>query len=598
MQAENEYSYTYDSVDALKFDITENSCYGGKDSKADSVKSKTGAGLMMAEQRSPLIVQADDEYAYMSYDSAAVSKFDITENSCYGGEDCREDRLNKKTRAGLMAETRSPRKSSPSSPSSSSSSCRLFPTCVCGVLVAGLLVCVVGACIYFVFEINRLKSEMALLQTVESAEDSSQEQLQQIGTLERMVENATLQVSQELNKSHNELDEILHELNTSYEAFLVQFQSSMAQIELLNGSSTLQMDRLFPMLNAEIQQLNEWLNQNLSNTVRQLAESSMRNHSLLIIRIQQLSSQVGQLTTLSTQNYTLLSNRVGQLELNECNADIGTVFSSCNAIPRSFPSGYYCVRLPPTGSSLSSNSPTIARVYCDMTRSCGPYQGGWRRVAHLDMRNSSHQCPRGLRYRYLSGKRVCGASPSTYATCSSVIFPSLGIEYSRVCGRIRAYQYGSTDAFGNSYGGRGSNPGIDTFYVDGISLTRGSPRQHIWTFASGLDEANSDSRHNCFCTNARSDSTATRPPSFVGSDYFCETGAGGSYTSYGFHPNDPLWDGAGCGSASSCCTFNSPPWFYKSLGRSTSDYIEMRLCKDEGLSEDIPIESFEIFVHK
>ena len=43
-----------------------------------------------------------------------------------------------------------------------------------------------------------------------------------------------------------------------------------------------------------------------------------------------------------------------------------------------------------------------------------------------------------------------------------------------------------------------------------------------------------------------------------------------------FWPNgDPLWDGQGCGPTSSCCTFNSPPWFNVQLSSPTTDDIEM-----------------------
>ena len=35
-----------------------------------------------------------------------------------------------------------------------------------------------------------------------------------------------------------------------------------------------------------------------------------------------------------------------------------------------------------------------------------------------------------------------------------------------------------------------------------------------------------------------------------------------------FRPADPVWDGMGCSSTSTCCTFNSPPWFTKNLRTS------------------------------
>ena len=43
----------------------------------------------------------------------------------------------------------------------------------------------------------------------------------------------------------------------------------------------------------------------------------------------------------------------------------------------------------------------------------------------------------------------------------------------------------------------GSVPqGIDSYYVDGVSLTYGGAgsRQHIWTFAAGITESQTDTR--------------------------------------------------------------------------------------------------------
>ena len=45
---------------------------------------------------------------------------------------------------------------------------------------------------------------------------------------------------------------------------------------------------------------------------------------------------------------------------------------------------------------------------------------------------------------------------------------------------------------------------------------------------------------------------------------------------------DPLWDGVGCGSASTCCSFNNLPWFMRDLlAPGITDDIELRLCRDE-----------------
>ena len=83
-------------------------------------------------------------------------------------------------------------------------------------------------------------------------------------------------------------------------------------------------------------------------------------------------------------------------------------------------------------------------------------------------------------------------------------------------------------------------------------------------------------------------------PSFVGNDYFCESGDPASTHTFMIFPaNDPLWDGQGCGAAS-CCELSyppgvTPPWFCKQLPQATTDDIEVRLCGDDGNeNEDTP----------
>ena len=72
------------------------------------------------------------------------------------------------------------------------------------------------------------------------------------------------------------------------------------------------------------------------------------------------------------------------------------------------------------------------------------------------------------------------------------LIPSMGYHnYTRVCGKIKAYQQYSTDAFQPYYLNRALT--IDDLYVDGVSLTHGqNPRNHIWTFANAIDEVRSN----------------------------------------------------------------------------------------------------------
>ncbi len=232
------------------------------------------------------------------------------------------------------------------------------------------------------------------------------------------------------------------------------------------------------------------------------------------------------------------------------------------------------------------------KVYCDMTRTCGGVTGAWMKVAELNMTDDSNRCPITLRQRIYSNKRTC-IIKSNSASCSHVSYSNDAIKYSKVCGKIIAYQFSSTDAFLRTY----DVSSIDSNYVDGVSLTHGSPRQHIWTFASALDEFGSYRKSNCRCTNSNQVNGSRDPPAFVGNDYFCNTGSSGRYQNNIFYGGDPLWDGAGCGPLNTCCTFNNPPWFYKELPEPTTDDIEMRVCSDEFRNqEDVAIEKIDIYV--
>ena len=64
------------------------------------------------------------------------------------------------------------------------------------------------------------------------------------------------------------------------------------------------------------------------------------------------------------------------------------------------------------------------------------------------------------------------------------------------------------------------------------------------------------------------------------------------------YPNDPLWDGAGCPSTSSCCEFNNPPWFNVSLPTPTTDDIEVRLCSGGDPGDDAIVNLMEVYVSK
>ena len=269
---------------------------------------------------------------------------------------------------------------------------------------------------------------------------------------------------------------------------------------------------------------------------------------------------------------------------------------SCKQIAQFHPnatSDYYWIR--------TANGSTT-RLYCDMSTRCG--QPGWTQVAFINMSNSSQSCPSELAEMTHNGIRVCQRRANF--TCDSVNF-TVPVSYNNVCGHIIGYQIGTTDAFcpfQEVCGYRGRYPSspraytIDDVYVDGLSLTHGNPRQHIWTFAVAVSDADGQQNPEYLCPCTHTDSSRITTPSFVRSNYFCDTGNHVyRYMNGHFYGDDPLWDGAGCRGTDTCCTFNTPPWFKNQLSGPTTDPLELRSCGDEAANnENVGIQLLEIYV--
>ena len=212
---------------------------------------------------------------------------------------------------------------------------------------------------------------------------------------------------------------------------------------------------------------------------------------------------------------------------------------------------------------------------------CGIYSTNWRRVAHIDMTDPTTQCPSGLREvsNTTTKQRACGRSVNS--GCSSLVFPTSG-NYTHVCGRVRGYQFGHIEAFMISGGS------IDTHYAEGVLITNGSPRRHLWTYAVGKSETNV---WGCPCSTGGSYSRQNFP-AFVESDYYCESGFVNTSEDR-IAWEDPLWDGAGCVyPGNTCCQRYG--WFHKQV-QQTSDSIEVRWCAAVN-NEDAFTDIVEIWV--
>ena len=226
---------------------------------------------------------------------------------------------------------------------------------------------------------------------------------------------------------------------------------------------------------------------------------------------------------------------------------------------------------------------------------CGP--GLWHHVAYLNMNDPAQQCPSAWREYNSGGHRACGRLQNNVGRgyCSSVNYTSNSRQYRKVCGQVIGYQIGSTDVFANR------QYSIDQAYVDGVSITHGQPRTHIWTYAAGLSNSfvGGNEIYSCPCLVAGSGFTPQPPPPYVGNDYYCESGNPNStfeHTNLLVYTSDLLWDGQQC-EGQCCSNGKSPPWFSVELPNLTTDDIEVRICGTELISnEDTPIKLLELYI--
>ena len=271
-------------------------------------------------------------------------------------------------------------------------------------------------------------------------------------------------------------------------------------------------------------------------------------------------------------SYTLLLAD-GVRSIVYCNRETGQAEpeSCAHAHQLELPSGTYTIR--PPGHSPISN------VICDMDREvCG--SRWWTQVASYNFTDPSTSCP-GDWQLVTSPVRAC--SRVTTNECDSVSFSTHRHEYTRVCGRVIAYQRGPAYGF---WLGSHTNT-LDSNYIDGVSITHGDvPRQHIWSFAASLGDS------YCPCNDLDAPH-----PNFVRNSYFCETDSGSGVQPGVVRQDNPLWDGVDCPVEDTCCSFNNPPWFSTALPNATSDDVEVRLCGVQTAANySTPIATLDLYV--
>ena len=237
------------------------------------------------------------------------------------------------------------------------------------------------------------------------------------------------------------------------------------------------------------------------------------------------------------------------------------------------------------GSLQNQVNPYLTKVYGQI-RDCGGPR--WTKLVAVNMSDSSSVCPTNFT-TFTSPIRSCSRKGNTLIT--ETAFP-VDQAYSSVCGRVLAIQKGSPDGFGPFF----NDPDPDT-YFDGVAISQGSSYSvgHlIWSFVAAQSEFPENQKAGCPC--AYSEWNSTSLPSFLRSNYFCESGNPSAFSNTKVFLDDPLWNGKGCASNSTCCQFNTPPWFYVELPHSTTDDITMTLLLNGKASEEnIFIREIEIY---
>ena len=166
------------------------------------------------------------------------------------------------------------------------------------------------------------------------------------------------------------------------------------------------------------------------------------------------------------------------------------------------------------------------------------------------------------------------------AGCASAQFYMKEVNYQHICGQAKGYQKGGVYAF------QVKMQFIDDAYINGISITVGSPRKHVWTYAAGLSDGNSI--NVCIINGCCAQ---------IGMLWFYRKLLVGFRELDCYYINNPLWDGAGCGTDNGCCAQIGMLWFYRKLLVSIAEDFEVRICKENiHQDEDIAVEQIELFI--
>ena len=199
----------------------------------------------------------------------------------------------------------------------------------------------------------------------------------------------------------------------------------------------------------------------------------------------------------------------------------------------------------------------VQSVYCHMGDRCG-IKSGWMRVGYFDGDKQS-KCPNDeFVSKKVKNHLLCKAKGNN-RYCASLQLESYGVKYSQVCGTVKGYQAGLTSGFV-------SKADINSPYLTGVSITRSvsapQKRSHIFSLAAGIAEKVSQSHLNAYVCPFN-DKGTQKPPNFVSSHYYCESGTDDASFSDTILTSDPLWNNKKFQHEAKCAK-SMMPWFLHS----------------------------------
>ena len=287
--------------------------------------------------------------------------------------------------------------------------------------------------------------------------------------------------------------------------------------------------------------------------------------------------------TLPARNHGSAKEQTKKIAKRQVGGSTNRSLDSCSDAPSS---GYHIIQTPQGERN----------VFCK--EECGNITAGWMQVAYIDV-NTTRNCTPWLEYTEEDSSPEAG-QPKLVPVCKrpygvteengcySLKFPTHGVNYTKVCGMARGYQYGFTRAFHSfKYAKQNS---VEKSYVSGLSVTHGKRghRDHIWTFAAGYSNAYGYIGVNC--PNAYY--PGPDPPKFVGGNYSCDSGNPDNRRREWYLVDtvtNPLWSSDGSG-----------PWFTTTVTQieNDTDYIEVRMCHYPPYTyiEDIGVSKLEIYI--